>query len=278
MNIKTLIQWLFCFVIIIIANQTSYSQKEKFPYQLNYSSDIILLSGGLSLFLTDKYLENNVNIDYLSQGEILKLNKNQINSFDRSATSKWSPELEKTSDYLRNGLQTLPVLLVIPAIENKSWNNLFTLGTMYIEGFLLNQGITNNSKLIVQRKRPYLYNANISDEERFELGTEETSYKSFFSGHTSNSFYNAVFISKVFTDIYGKSTWSYVVWGLTLSGAATTGYLRYESGMHYPTDIIVGAIVGSAVGYLIPVLHKRTNDKLTIIIMQDNQYGFLYRF
>ncbi|HAN18004.1 MAG: hypothetical protein A2X13_10160 [Bacteroidetes bacterium GWC2_33_15] len=266
---------LFC----VISYHTSYTQEKiSFPYHLNYSTDILLLSGGISLALSYQYLNNSETIRYLSQNEILKLDRNQINSFDRSATNYWSTELEKTSDYIRDGLQTIPALLVIPVIENKSWNNLFTLGIMYIEGYLINSGLTNTTKLIVQRKRPYLYNTNISDDMRIELGAEEGSYKSFFSGHTSGSFYNAVFISKVFTDIYGKNTWTYLLWGISLSAASTTGYLRYKSGYHYPTDILVGAIVGSVAGYFVPVLHKSANNKLSVIIKPNNQYGIAYTF
>jgi len=36
----------------------------------------------------------------------------------------------------------------------------------------------------------------------------------------------------------------------------TTAYLRVKAGKHFPTDVIVGAVIGSAVGYAVVSLHK----------------------
>jgi membrane-associated phospholipid phosphatase len=38
--------------------------------------------------------------------------------------------------------------------------------------------------------------------------------------------------------------------------AATVGTLRVLSGKHFPTDVLTGAVVGSALGWLIPELHR----------------------
>jgi membrane-associated phospholipid phosphatase len=42
-----------------------------------------------------------------------------------------------------------------------------------------------------------------------------------------------------------------------------TGLSRINTHNHFPTDAIVGYIVGAAIGYLIPELHKyeNTNDE-----------------
>jgi len=57
--------------------------------------------------------------------------------------------------------------------------------------------------------------------------------------------------------------------------------LRYASGKHFPTDIITGALVGSAVGYFIPFLH-RTNESDINVGLGMNGNGstinFLYKF
>ena len=45
-----------------------------------------------------------------------------------------------------------------------------------------------------------------------------------------------------------------------MTAAATTGYLRYAAGRHYPTDILVGAAMGAFVGYLVPSLHELEGD------------------
>jgi membrane-associated phospholipid phosphatase len=38
---------------------------------------------------------------------------------------------------------------------------------------------------------------------------------------------------------------------------AITGLCRYGAGKHFFTDILVGYAIGSAVGILVPQLHKR---------------------
>jgi membrane-associated phospholipid phosphatase len=83
---------------------------------------------------------------------------------------------------------------------------------------------------------------------------------SFFSGHTSYTFSFAVFLSTTFANYNPDSSLKPYVWSTSLLLAATTGYLRLAAGMHYPTDIIAGAIVGSAIGYLIPLLHEKDDD------------------
>ena len=55
--------------------------------------------------------------------------------------------------------------------------------------------------------------------------------------------------SKNSTPISSARGW---VWGGCLTAAATTGYLRFAAGRHYPTDILVGAAMGAFVGYLVP--------------------------
>jgi membrane-associated phospholipid phosphatase len=72
-----------------------------------------------------------------------------------------------------------------------------------------------------------------------------------------------VFLSTVFSDLYPESHWKYVVWSGSLLAASATAYLRYKSGMHYPSDLIAGAIVGSAIGYLVPVLHRNKESDVS---------------
>lgn len=270
----------FLTVIFIISGvNTAFTQKSEFPYKLNYTQDIIALSSGISLISYYVYLENNAKINYLTNEEVLNLNKNDINAFDRSATNHWSTEFADASDVVQTSLKYVPTLLLIPEIKNKNWNNILTLSIIGFEGYMITLGLTGCTKLTVKRKRPYLYNTTtITESEKLYLAQEMVSYKSFFSGHTSTSFFYATFLSKVYTDIYGKSKWSYIITGISLTSATTVGYLRYKAGKHYPTDIIVGAIVGSAVGYFIPRLHKRKNNNVTLYITHNNQLGFIYRF
>jgi len=47
-------------------------------------------------------------------------------------------------------------------------------------------------------------------------------------------------------------------WVVLFAGQALAlgvGFLKIEAGYHYPTDIMVGALVGSSIGVLVPMLH-----------------------
>jgi len=76
-------------------------------------------------------------------------------------------------------------------------------------------------------------------------------------------------------DYYPDSKWKPYVWTFSLLAASTVGYMRYESGSHFPSDILVGAVVGGAVGYVVPLLHKTDDDKFSIV---PEGSGFQLRF
>ena len=63
----------------------------------------------------------------------------------------------------------------------------------------------------------------------------------FFSGHASNSFALAIFFITFFKSISPAMRWL-VLW------AAIVAYSRVYIGVHYPIDILCGALFGSAIG------------------------------
>ena len=71
---------------------------------------------------------------------------------------------------------------------------------------------------------------------------------SFPSGHAFAAFMAAVYLSSVF----GKKTGN---WFFT--AAALVGLSRIYCGVHYPADVISGAVLGSAFGYLLVLVEIR---------------------
>lgn len=123
---------------------------------------------------------------------------------------------------------------------------------MYAEAFLWQQGIVQCFKTFVGRPRPYTYSDNFTNPN-----PGPSDIASFISGHSTAAFMSAFFIGKTYSDIYPHSEGKIGVWTLGISAAAICGGFRIASGAHFPTDVLAGAAWGAAVGYLIPVLHKR---------------------
>jgi len=103
-------------------------------------------------------------------------------------------------------------------------------------------------KISVGRQRP--------DAHYGEVGPENSSNTSFYSGHTNLTFALAVSSGTVAT-MRGYKL-APLIWGAGLGVAATTGYLRIAADRHYITDVIGGAVIGSAFGFCIPYLLHRS--------------------
>lgn len=264
-------------VTLLAAALTARAQDKSFPYKLNKKDFLIIPVSAAAYYGSDEL--SNHNDHNLTVDQIARLDRTDINRFDRNATYHWNRSMDKTSNILYKSLPYLPAIVVIPELAKKQWNNSLTVGVMYLEVFWLTTGVTNITKSLSGRIRPYLYNTSFTPEERFQFQNTEapTASTSFISGHSSRTFAFAVFTSKTFTDIYGKGTLSTIVWATSLSAASLTAYSRVAAGEHFPTDVLAGAIVGSAIGYLIPVFHKNTPDNLSVSVM-PGYFNVSYRF
>lgn len=124
------------------------------------------------------------------------------------------------------------------------------------EVFVVTSGLTSVFKYAVRRPRPFLYDSDM-DAFPSEARQDVDASLSFFSGHSSSAFAMATAGSYLFMLRHPQSKWVIPVWIVSEALAATTASLRVVAGKHFITDVLVGAAVGSAVGVLIPYLHRR---------------------
>lgn len=101
-------------------------------------------------------------------------------------------------------------------------------------------------KNIVKRDRPY------ETYPEIENVTQESS-ASFPSAHTSSAFATATSLSMAYPKWY--------VIAPSFLWAGTVGYSRMYLGVHYPTDVLAGAIIGSGSAFLCYKLNKWINKK-----------------
>ncbi len=99
-----------------------------------------------------------------------------------------------------------------------------------------------------QRLRP-CYNEIIQDSVRLVKETCGGKY-SFFSAHASSSFSLAIFFGLLY-----KKRLKFLIC-FTVSLAILISYSRIYLGVHYPLDIIFGALFGAINGLLIYKIHK----------------------
>jgi len=116
-------------------------------------------------------------------------------------------------------------ILILFLLKKDKWS--FSL----LLGFLLNGLVTLILKLIFCMPRPEIKNvASILPRETY----------SFPSGHTSNAFFLAKFLSK------HRRKLKYSFYAL----AIVVGLFRIYSGLHYPKDVVAGALIGYFSGFL----------------------------
>lgn len=124
-------------------------------------------------------------------------------------------------------------------------------GVLLLTAAILNYGITYGMKKAVDRKRPFKALSGVHT-----VGSTERS-ASFPSGHTSSAFTIATMVS------LNYPKWYVIVPSFVWAGAV--GHSRMAMGMHYPSDVLIGAIVGAGSAYLIYKLRKpiiRSKDKM----------------
>jgi len=121
---------------------------------------------------------------------------------------------------------------------------------IYGEALSVNTFLHSVVKFAVRRPRPYTYQL----PPGAPCKTRDCDV-SFYSGHASTAFAAAVAGSYLFAESAPDRGSRYAMWGFELALASATANLRVRGGMHYYSDVLVGALVGSGVGVLIPVLH-----------------------
>jgi membrane-associated phospholipid phosphatase len=109
--------------------------------------------------------------------------------------------------------------------------------------------VTQWAKVLFHRARPPLYTSSAAQFQGADEG------RSFPSGHASFSFAAAAAAASILERRHELGSHKAEV-ALLFAAATTTSVLRVAAHRHFPTDVVAGAVLGSAIGWVVPRLHS----------------------
>jgi len=228
------------------AADESLAKVDKHHYSINLKVDlpIILPTVAWSIYALPK-IYSKPNLD---SATVANLNKNNIPSFDRWAV-KYSDKADMQSNYLFYASMPFPFLLLLDHDIRKDAGQ---VGTLYLEALGVTGLLYTSGDYFINRYRPETYDASKPFQDRLS-GNEKNA---FFAGHPALVATCTFFAASVYDEYHPNKGFKWVLYGFATAATATTIYLRHEAGKHFPSDLLVGTIVGVGSGMLVPRLHK----------------------
>jgi membrane-associated phospholipid phosphatase len=205
-------------------------------------------------------------VPYLIQDHIVRLrcpcDRSEVPRWERFAIGNKSTAADVASDVTLGLAIAGPLALDVWQL---GWTKpLLEDVVVFGEALLVNTALTTAVKFSVQRPLPRTY-ANDPAFLRQPGG-----YLSFFSGHTSTVVTALTVFAWTAHLRYGEMWWPWVVVAV---GGVSVGLERIAAGKHFPSDVLVGAGAGLAVGTAVPLLHRRPGKPLFAIVAAPGGLG-----
>ena len=242
-------------------------------YKMNYKTVVPIIVVGFSATaysFSKIYTKTNT-----PDATISALNKDNVPSFDRWATQFHDLNMDKISYYPFYAVMPLPAILFI---DRKMRKDALKISVMYLEAFAFTGVVYGSSVYFVDRYRPDVYNTSLPMSYRHNGNYRN----SFFAGHVAVTATSTFFIAKVYDDYHPESNWKWVIYGGATAATLGMGYMRLEAGKHFPSDILLGAIVGATSGLLTPTLHKNNSKaqkwSVSPALLNNGSSGFSFTY
>ena len=167
-----------------------------------------------------------------------------INGWDSQFMHDYSKFISKTEPYVALGVPTVMGIIGLIRHDRKLQQDAIYIGTSVVGSFAIAMGL----KYIVNRTRPY--------EAWPDLITPRSTHPdpSFPSGHTASAF-------ALCTSLCIRYPKWYVIAPSALY-AISVGVSRMHEGVHYPTDVMAGALIGAGCAVGSVYVSRWLNKKL----------------
>jgi membrane-associated phospholipid phosphatase len=262
-----------CLLLFLVGYAAAQSAEDRQrPYTSSWVIDGFTMAGSIAVAFSASAIDDELPLP--SAAELAGLDRSGVNSFDRFVAGTYRKSHLLPSDLTLFAAFAAPLSLLA---DNTIREDFATVILMYVEMGILSNFAPSYGKGSVKRYRPFVYNQSVPLNERQDI----ESVRSFFSGHATRAFAAGVMTAIMYEDYFPESPYRTTVWCATIGLASSSAILRVTSGAHFPTDVIVGAIVGSGIGYFIPYIHRTRNDNLSVHPLfspAGTGIGLAYRF
>ncbi len=182
----------------------------------------------------------------------------QLNPIDRWALHIGLPSRDYT--YIAVDYQILcaaaPLALLFGERYRKNWDDIVLLMAEVNAINMFTFQFSPFGPFFQRRIRPTAYVAH-TPAERTEAKSG-SNRDSFYSGHTSACAASLFLMAKIYCDYNPQiEGWEKVgIYALASLPVLGMGYLRLIALRHWPSDIIVGGLVGGTIGIVVPEMHR----------------------
>jgi membrane-associated phospholipid phosphatase len=173
-------------------------------------------------------------------------NSDGLNALDRGTVGNHNDAAGLASDVTTYGIMAaLPLIDLLDLGANRA---LAEDLVVFAETLAIDTALQNAVNFAVARPRPRTY----AGDPAFVNSGE--GYLSFYAGHVATAFAAMSAASFTVGRRYGQRVWP---WIATVLVAGSVAVERVASGHHFPTDVAVAAVIGTANGIAVPWLHTR---------------------
>jgi membrane-associated phospholipid phosphatase len=190
----------------------------------------------------------------------------QINPIDRLSLHIGVPAVDYT--YTAADLQIVcaaaPLALLFGEKFRKNWDDIILLMAEVNAINMFTFQFSPFGPFFQKRYRPIVYYAYTPAERNdAKVGSNRVS---FYSGHVSAATTSLYLMAKIYCDYNPQiQGWDKIgIYALASIPPLAMGYLRIIALKHWPSDVLVGGLVGGTIGIVVPEMHRITDKTVSL--------------